>query len=718
MHSSTIQKLAVHVLRQCSGHLRATVLMARALKGVKNVRIWQHALRVIGFQPTLLHVQDRIMINALIFILGHLGSAANECVKYCAFYLELEGTDKVDLLERWMKEDLIGTLGQGEQIVQHLVDAHLLESFANGESVRMQNEIRKELVKFYKAEMNPTLLIELDGRGLTEAPENEAWEEANEMSLMNNKFSKLPDNPNCPKLRVLFLQGNHRLRVISSSFFQCMPILQILHLSETRIKFLPPSFFKLVQLRKFFLRSCELFMELPTEIGELCHLEVLDLDGTDIINLPAAVGKLTNLTRLKLSFCAQTSHCRKDSHSNTIIPQNVISNLLQLKQLSIDVNPEDERWNAALKYIVKEVCCLKRLLFLKLHLPEVLLLNDLWDVASSLYLSCMRFRFIVGRHQKRIISRLSHESAIRFEEQETCLKYLNGEGIPTGIKVVLQHATALFLDRHLTVTSLSEFGIENMKNLKFCVLSECDEIQTILDADNDRNGEFPSLAYLELHYMKNLRSIWKGQSSQMPSLSNLKVLALHTCPKLDTIFTFSLLIELNSLEELVVEDCPEINSIVTQEVLAEGVGPPQEWYLPKLKKLSLHYMPKLASISGALAIAPELEWLSFYDCPNLKILHLEEVSSCKWKVITGEADWWNELKWYASELFQPPNLDDIFVPIERYTDLRTQLVEINDQLLRSKKQSPLNSQVIYFLILIYLTHSSYINFPIIYLISP
>ena len=48
----------------------------------------------------------------------------------------------MDLLERWMKEDLIGTLDEGEQIVQQLVNVNFLDSFQNGESIRMPDEIR------------------------------------------------------------------------------------------------------------------------------------------------------------------------------------------------------------------------------------------------------------------------------------------------------------------------------------------------------------------------------------------------------------------------------------------------------------------------------------------------------------------------------------------------------------------------------------------------
>ena len=39
VHSSSIQPLAVHLLRQCCGHLLAIVLIARALKDVKDVSI-------------------------------------------------------------------------------------------------------------------------------------------------------------------------------------------------------------------------------------------------------------------------------------------------------------------------------------------------------------------------------------------------------------------------------------------------------------------------------------------------------------------------------------------------------------------------------------------------------------------------------------------------------------------------------------------------------
>ncbi|RVW64209.1 hypothetical protein CK203_046378 [Vitis vinifera] len=531
-HSSSIgiQLQAIHVLKQCCGHLLATVLMARALKGVNNVRIWEYSSHALQLLPPS-QTEDRILFNALAFIWGLLGSADQKCVKYCASYLEREGTDNVDLIGRWIKGSLIGSIDQGDEIIRNLVNALLLESFQNGNSVRMRDEIFKELVKLFKTEMNP-MLLELGGMELREAPVEEAWKEAG---------------------------------------------------------------------------SCELFMELPPEVGGLSHLEVLDLEGTEIINLPASVGKLTNLRCLKVSFYGYNDHSRKNHKPETVIPKNVIANLLQLKELIIDVNPDDERWNVTVKDIVKEVCSLDQLDSLKLYLPEVVLLNGLRNGSSSTKLSLMHYRFIVGSHMKRIICRLPPEIAGKFEEEERCLKYVNGEGVPTEIK-----------EEHL-----------------------------------------------------------EGAPSGR-SLLSLKSLMLYTCPQLATVFTLNLLENLCHLEELVVEDCPKINSLVTSEDLSDL--PLCLDYLPKLKKISLHYLPKLVSISSGLRIAPNLEWMSFYGCPSLRTLSPYECRLDNLKVIIGEADWWSALSWKKSEWLRIPNLDSIFVPIERDKDWMTQLAELNDQL--------------------------------------
>ena len=415
VHSSGFQHRATDVVQKCCGHLLAVVLMARALNMVFNVSTWEHASYLLSL-PHRSQLEDRVLYNALAFNMGRCSGSAHECVKYCAFYMEREGANKLDLIQEWIRHALISTFDEGQKMVRGLVSAFLLESSQNGYSVRMRDEIHEVLV-------NSQFLLQ-GGKGLAKAPTDEAWEEATEIHLMNNKFSELPRGPNCPQLCALFLQKNPFLRVIPPSFFQRMPMLQILDLSHTKIRSLPQSLYGLSQLQRLFLRGCKLFMELPPEVGELSNLKVLDLEGTEIIRLPMDVGKLTNLTCLKMSFYGDNDNKKDNQYSNRIIPQSVMSNLSQLEELIIDVNPDDKQWNANVKDIVEEVCSLNRLEALQLYFPEVSLLNNLMD-GSSINLPGMHFRFTVGNHMKRIISRLPLEAAVKFEEQERCLKYVN-----------------------------------------------------------------------------------------------------------------------------------------------------------------------------------------------------------------------------------------------------------------------------------------------------
>ena len=249
VRSSHIQGVAIDVVERCCGHLLAIVLMGRALKEVNDVSIWKHASHALCVCPTS-QMKDSILFNALAFICEQLGSKTN-CVKHCALNMDKEGMDKVHLIQRWIKDGLIGTVGEGEVIVEDLLNAFLLESSQNGVSVRMRDEIREELGNLFGPKLNPPVL-NLGGKGLTMPPNDEAWEEAGEICLMNNELFELPDSPNCPQLRVLLLQANPFLTVIPHLFFEHMTSLQILDLSHTRIKFLPKSLFKLFKLRNFF----------------------------------------------------------------------------------------------------------------------------------------------------------------------------------------------------------------------------------------------------------------------------------------------------------------------------------------------------------------------------------------------------------------------------------------------------------------------------------
>ncbi|KAB1221608.1 hypothetical protein CJ030_MR2G006819 [Morella rubra] len=493
---------------------------------------------------------------------------------------------------------------------------------------------------------------------LTEPPKVEDWENVEEICLMDNELSVLPENPKCPILSSLFLQRNYKLRTVPPSFFDYMPALEILNLSRTSIKFLPESIIRLVSLKRLFLNHCYCFMILTPRVGELKQLEVLDLEGTEIFDVPEQVKKLSNLICLELSLYGFTSTDSRAKRSNAMVSGGVISSLYQLEELNIDVNTADQRWNACVEAIVYEVAELEWLNTLKFYFPTVELLGEFMFYSLPWRRrSLKRFRFTVGDHVNRDMSRLTPDVEFELERWDRCLKYINGVDVPICLMNALQRAYAFLLQRHATVKMLSDFGILNLKRLKCCVLGECNEVQEIIDASVGADTVIlASLEYLYVYYMKNLRSIWTGSPLHQKSLSLLKSLTLRTCPMLTTIFTVELLQNLHNLEVLTVEDCPSVINLVSGEIY---VWNKTSDFLPSLIRMSLHYMPGLVSISSGLLIAPKLELVSIYDCPDLKTLFIDEAYPKNLRKIKGERSWWDALEWTSGG----PKPDDLFVEI-------------------------------------------------------
>lgn len=341
---------------------------------------------------------------------------------------------------------------------------------------------------------------------LTEPPKVEDWENVEEICLMDNELSVLPENPKCPILSSLFLQRNYKLRTVPPSFFDYMPALEILNLSRTSIKSLPESIIRLVSLKRLFLNHCYCFMILTPRVGELKQLEVLDLEGTEIFDVPEQVKKLSNLICLELSLYGFTSTDSRAKRSNAMVSGGVISSLYQLEELNIDVNRADQRWNACVEAIVYEVAELEWLNTLKFYFPTVELLGEfmLYSVPWRRR-SLKRFRFTVGDHVNLNMSRLTPDVEFELERWDRCLKYINGVDVPICLMNALQRAYAFLLQRHATVKMLSDFGILNLKRLKCCVLGECNEVQEIIDASVGADTVIlASLEYLYVYYTRRV----------------------------------------------------------------------------------------------------------------------------------------------------------------------------------------------------------------------
>ncbi|KAI8027211.1 Ras suppressor protein 1 [Camellia lanceoleosa] len=185
-------------------------------------------------------------------------------------------------------------------------------------------------------------------------------------------------------------------------FFHDMSTLHVLDLSYTSVNSLPQSISRLNALHKLILRDCDFLMELPPKIGKLTNLDVIDLQGTEIIYLPKEIAKLIKLSYLKVSFYRYTNNYQESKHIDTIIPSASLLNLSRLNELRIDVNPNGDWWDIEVKTIIHDFCSLRELRTLELYLPTIELLEELIrDSPSLICLALTHFRFIVGHQVER-----------------------------------------------------------------------------------------------------------------------------------------------------------------------------------------------------------------------------------------------------------------------------------------------------------------------------
>ncbi|KAH6816809.1 hypothetical protein C2S51_000002 [Perilla frutescens var. frutescens] len=444
------------------------------------------------------------------------------------------------------------------------------------------------------------------------------------LNLVERDLRELPEKPNYPNSLLLFLQRNKRLTLIHPSFFNSMPDLRFLDMSDTKIRILPSSLFNLSKLKVLLLRNCVCLENLPPEIGKLNHMEALDLSGTELYDLPDEIGRLGLLRSMHLSFYGPDNESEYIHLPSQLVSPRFLSELKEIQALTISVHPDDHRWTEIAACIIKDISKLEMLSYLQFYFPEVEMFEIFIQTSHSWEKQKVsKFGFIVGQNVKRIVSRVPSEVESLFNQQERCLRYVNGDNVSPLIKTVLIRVTAFYLDHHTDVQSLSEFDISNFQALKFCVVSECPKIQAILDEKNVASA-FPCLEYLGIYFLWALKHIWKvpspaGKLKRMfktprPS-SNFKALRhliISTCPMLQFILWESMLQCLTNLEELVVEDCERVETIVKKEK-------PRVKYvdnvLRSLKKLVLHYLPELVTLGDGVCLSEEI--ISVYGCPKL-----------------------------------------------------------------------------------------------------
>ena len=137
--------------------------------------------------------------------------------------------------------------------------------------------------------------------------------------------------------------NKNQLQTIPSEIAS-LSLLTSLYLEENNLNGFPMAVSNLNQMENLSLRSNPNISELPSVIGNLINLRILNLRGCSIPSLPASIGLLVNLLELNLEFNDLT----------TLPPE--IGNMTKLENL--------ELWTNALTSIPAEIGNLPNILFL------------------------------------------------------------------------------------------------------------------------------------------------------------------------------------------------------------------------------------------------------------------------------------------------------------------------------------------------------------------
>ncbi|KAL8264908.1 hypothetical protein R6Q59_023038 [Mikania micrantha] len=651
-----LERIAHKAVSLCGGHPLMIKMAARLFKSIENHDLseisWSDALQTLRRWPE--KGNNEPMKDLLKFCCDHLDHEHKPCFLYSALYPEDTEISTDGLLECWEAENFLKSNDDakigGRNILRHLKNLILIEEGATARHVRMHKLIRAAALNLLYEDRKDRCLVKT-----SESPQNlngaipkrqcvDLWTDKEWISLANNSLDKLPDAPRSDQLSTLFVQKYTKNKKMPDSFFQHMPHLLVLDLYMTEIVTLPPSIYRLANLKVLYLNGCNVLKELPVYIGQLKSLEVLDIRGSGVGKLPHQVIGLTRMRRLLVSFTMST----QDNY-------DVIFKLSGLEELIIDVDSEMEDWcNTLLEDVIEKVSTLQKLNSfqfrfnnlvidviqvvddtLKIYLPKERHLRSFLEKRKDLETNS--FQVYVGCYMS------CGPEIPEFYRYDRYLKYYNGMVENEVINSVLSKVHAFELINHNDIEYLSSNVIESMDYVQGCLIQSCNNMTTIVGGCDLKNKSlFPNLERLDANNMLKLERIWEGHV-QVGSLSKLKTLVLCKCPMMTMILCNVIVQQLQELECLEVQDCCRVEEIV---VCSQNVSP---YVMPKLRTLILCNMPSLRKISTRLDWT-SLESLKIEDCPTLKELPFDRNSAMGIQSIEVNVDWWEALQWSDSNV--------------------------------------------------------------------
>ncbi|KAI8562127.1 hypothetical protein RHMOL_Rhmol03G0010500 [Rhododendron molle] len=332
-------------------------------------------------------------------------------------------------------------------------------------------------------------------------------------------------------LTVLEISNASSLKKIPDDFFDLMPKLESLHLSELKINPLPLSIYNLTELRWLILRGCSCFQTLNS-LKNFKKLLVLDVSGA------------TSLTKFEDKALNHTPHLQTlnlSLTSITLVPK--LSDLKELTHFSLSGCKHLERFRRTHSLPSLQVLDLSGAInFKEFHelspgLPTGIKILDLSETRLRDLPSSMNPRHL-------FLKRCSTLKKLTCTETLQNLEVLDLSGTTSLVEIEDNFFSNL---DSLQVLNLSETCIQslpslsNVSDLRQLLLSGCNSLTEIIDESFEHMSclEHLDLSEARIKFLPSLLN-----------LGNLSMLSLKGCTQLEKLPALETLSTLSNLEEL------------------------------------------------------------------------------------------------------------------------------------------------------------------------
>ncbi|KAL0005364.1 hypothetical protein SO802_012925 [Lithocarpus litseifolius] len=623
-----IQPYMHEIVKECAGLPIAITTVASALKNQTNIYVWKDFLEQLKISnPIAIEGMDEKVYRSISLSCKFLKSEeAESLLLLCSLHGEDYSVKVEDLLRYgvgWGLFDNLGTI-EGARcrvhtLVERLKDSSLLLDGDDNGTVKMHDVIRDVVINIADKERHMFTIKTTAKELQTRSKRKDTV--AISLPYINGDLD-LPNQFECSKLESLLLFYQRVDFRIPDSFFEGLKDLKVLKLSKSWCGVLLSSLSSLENLQTLCLDG---EVQNAIIIGELKNLKALNLSLFGTERLPEEIGQLTHLQLLDLKECSELK----------FIPPNVLSNLQRLEELYLPDNVEweveaqgSERINARiseldhLSHLTNLHICIKNAKVL----PKAMVFERLESyrvaVGSSLFWN--------GTSETSRILKLN----IILESDY-------------GYSVLLRKCESLFLGKMKGVKNiLYELDSEGFPCLKHLKVENNDEIQYIIKSMGVQGTVFPILESINLRYVNNLERI---SYTRLPthSFCNLRVVKMSNCCQLEFVFSSSMVECFSHLQEMNIEDCEIMTAIVAKEREEEiEVISDNNIMFANLQSLRLRNLLKLKGffsdvdslvLFNGKVVFPNLEELEIEGMDSMKMIWPDQLISdsfCKLKNLT------------------------------------------------------------------------------------